>query len=602
MSGFSPKILGLPSCRKVGGRARWMIHIFSLVCLMLATTSCGWVRPRADAYKDSKEYSETEFRKAESTYYKNSSTPQFCIALSGGGIRSAAYSIGVVKGLHVIKRQVPNRLPNIDIISAVSGGSYAATWLYDQYARQVSSGASGLNRLDRLDRVLSGPSIEAVAGNVTFFNLFQGFQSTHNFLEGNDVKFIQAVGTGDLMHGLLLYGWGLGGSMVAPIWKDQHQSQSGSDYENNIGRAFQAEPDSEKRLSLQTASRDLDLPISVENPHPGLLANEIFEFTSLGMGSPSVGYRSWTELKPEDRAKTYTFSRVASISGAAVHKATFTFAHVKLLQWFGRDFGLGYAILTPTYTNYTKDWMKRFVLLTDGGDSENLGAYGLTKRDCKEILVVDAEYDGEIGSGSSFIYGNPPEGYQDGYQFKAYRCLKQKLDKEGMQLSINELDRATNGLNCEGGKTPQSEAAPETSSDKLNCWNKSVNTKRAWFGCSEPISEGQLRGQKTLGVTYVKLSANRKLLDQSTTEDQNTALEVYGKRITDSYKTLITSDNDFPHYSTFKKKWAKEEFLAIAELGCRAVVRHYTPGLLSPRGEACIDIDKVTTPGTPGKK
>ena len=49
--------------------------------------------------------------------------PRRCLALSGGGVRSALFSIGVMKALH--EKQF---LQQVDIISGVSGGAYAAAW------------------------------------------------------------------------------------------------------------------------------------------------------------------------------------------------------------------------------------------------------------------------------------------------------------------------------------------------------------------------------------------------------------------------------------------------------------------------------------------
>jgi hypothetical protein len=103
-----------------------------------------------------------------------------------------------------------------------------------------------------------------------------------------------------------------------------------------------------------------------------------------------------------------------------------------------------------------------------------------------------------------------------------------------------------------------------------------------------------------MSVTYVKLSAERMLLDDSAQDRQKTALKDYGRYITtDFYKK---TDEDFPQYLTRKLLWDKEQFLAIAELGCRAMVRKYAENLLSPSGETCIAIDRVTTTGTAGKK
>ncbi len=46
------------------------------------------------------------------------------VALSGGGIRSASFSLGVLQGLDAL-----HAMPRIDYMSAVSGGSYTAGWV-----------------------------------------------------------------------------------------------------------------------------------------------------------------------------------------------------------------------------------------------------------------------------------------------------------------------------------------------------------------------------------------------------------------------------------------------------------------------------------------
>ena len=50
------------------------------------------------------------------------------LALSGGGLRSAAFSIGAMKALYDLEL-----LDDIDVISSVSGGGYASFWLYSRY-------------------------------------------------------------------------------------------------------------------------------------------------------------------------------------------------------------------------------------------------------------------------------------------------------------------------------------------------------------------------------------------------------------------------------------------------------------------------------------
>lgn len=585
-----------------------MIHLFSLAFLMLATTSCGhWANLQADKYEDKKDpekhelFSEKRFLDAERPGYKHSSgQPQFCLALSGGGIRSAAYSIGVLKGLHE-----SGKLRDVEIISAVSGGSYAATWFYDQYPVQVGLGAG-------LGEVLSRNRINEVAKNVGLLNV--KLMSAGLVIQGQSTDMALPTTAWDVISGLVIYTGGALWAWVPPSDED-HETKAGHFYEDALGNAFHSGSNSGKRPSFQTASHALPYLIvnatvrGIDDSNHAL-ANGIFEFTSHGMGSPSVGYTSWDKLKPENRADTYSFSRIASISGAVVDKR-----QTKWLNLFGRDIGLGYAMLDPTYPKSDKG----FFVLTDGGHFENLGAYGLIKRNCKEILVVDAEYDGKAENVMaflkwlmSFVVKGANEGYEDSYQFEGFGKLKTKLEREGMALQIKELDQATTHWEKKENREPTSNGQTSQSTNPWSCWAKEVKTSRKQFDCSNPIREGEIRsckdnGCEPIGVTYVKLSADRGLLDDCSETKKAEAQKVYGPLITifynkenesekkckkDEESKRAKTDENFPHYSTMLKPvWADDQFLAIAELGCRAVRRHYDPQFRQS-ADVCIGENK----------
>lgn len=59
------------------------------------------------------------------------------LAFSGGGIRSATFSLGVMQAL-----AERNRLRNIDVLSSVSGGGFAATFLGRLFTRDIVTNAS----------------------------------------------------------------------------------------------------------------------------------------------------------------------------------------------------------------------------------------------------------------------------------------------------------------------------------------------------------------------------------------------------------------------------------------------------------------------------
>lgn len=61
----------------------------------------------------------------EAVYQQRWAMGPVCIAFSGGGIRSSAFSIGGMQGL-----QDAGLLQKADLLTATSGGAYAASWLY----------------------------------------------------------------------------------------------------------------------------------------------------------------------------------------------------------------------------------------------------------------------------------------------------------------------------------------------------------------------------------------------------------------------------------------------------------------------------------------
>ncbi len=667
MSVFSPKSAGLFSCRQIWGGARWIIHVLSLVCLMLLTTSCAWWAVPANQHKTG-EFGEDKFLKEERARYQNANTPpQSCLALSGGGIRSAAYSIGVLKGLHL-----SGKLPKVEIISAVSGGSYAATWLYAQYGIKEQ----GRSRDVVLDDVLSINSIKEVAekARTLVFDLgMQGLATVQSTSSDNSYFPKVSMDWITFIPRLIIYGAGVIWSYQPPS-SERHETASGTNYENALSNAFHGgkldvrsnylkslldrlpfvsvrtntEPpiqDASTKLPYLIVNATIqDVRLSDEAVRDGhapesiSLANRLFEFTPYGMGSPSVGYRKWKELTPEDRAKTYSLSRVASISGAAMDKRTDTYLNI-----YGRDLGLGYAMLTPTDNNdSTFFFQKKFFVLTDGGHEENLGVYSLIKRNCKEIIVVDAEYDGRPeGMINFFLYmlerltNKTLVGFEDTYRFEGYAKLQKNLRNEKNSDSeytraIDEIDsivKVDQLISNPSPKNPEELKEREELKEyngSWDCWSEAVKTRRTRFECKDLRARCVLNGkdnhcgtgeQKQLQMRYIKLSADRTLLDNSTESRETTAKKEYGPRIlkfynkeydkcgkdekckTDARSKDAKAHRDFPHYSTATLAWDQDAFLAIAELGCRAVMREYPEGdskATLNSDFACINTDRTT--------
>lgn len=106
-----------------------MIHsakIFVSI-LLLSLTSCATNQTQKTADEAAlKNWQQiTEDEKAYYVKKTGAAEPQWGLALSGGGQRSASTSVGFLEGLH--KADI---LSKLDVISTVSGGSYAAYWWF----------------------------------------------------------------------------------------------------------------------------------------------------------------------------------------------------------------------------------------------------------------------------------------------------------------------------------------------------------------------------------------------------------------------------------------------------------------------------------------
>ncbi len=83
------------------------------------------------------------------------------LALSGGGIRSATFSLGILQALAAPLKQEPSRLLAIDILSTVSGGGYIGSFLGGLFlARKAEDGGHKSQEMgeprEKADQVLDG--------------------------------------------------------------------------------------------------------------------------------------------------------------------------------------------------------------------------------------------------------------------------------------------------------------------------------------------------------------------------------------------------------------------------------------------------------------
>lgn len=331
--------------------------------------------------------------------------PTVCLALSGGGMRSAAFSIGVMKGLYD-----EGILQTVDVISGVSGGTYALSWFYlQQRTRDISPAELFDEQGDSLKAVESEqPFVEPLVLSAV---LAQGLAESAN--------------TG--LRKLLLT------DAVLTSTHDYY-AQRIRDRFHNGGRI------SARELREFIAEKELPLPIintaaspirlGAEDPElfeaTGALHQSVFEITPLRYGSEGFGYNELDE-------RAFDFGDAVAVSGAAVDEEFNVAARPLAILSMGlglylNEFATGGRV-APTAEDDSYgyespyEWTRRPVYLSDGGFTENLGLYSLIRRMCMHVIVVDAEHDPNL-------------------QFASYRKLKEGLQSQmNVELSVPAIDR-----------------------------------------------------------------------------------------------------------------------------------------------------------------
>lgn len=416
-----------------------------------------------------------------SSFESYAGTSNLCLAMSGGGLRSAAVNIGVLGGFHDL-----SVLDKVEIMSAVSGGSSALAWYFSQHEHQIDVS-------------------RAISDNALFDDngIYQKHLSNHYVT----FRFIEYV-AGASLNGLFvpvnliangLFGWH---ANTSPL---RHW------YESRLRDTFQIDPSPQstapeasplrmKDLRKVIGKKGLPWPIvnatalieSDRHHYGSRLGNVVFQFTPKSFGSDAFGYHSYAT----DAGRELTLSRIVSISSAAFDGANLVSGPSQSVFWSALNQDSGMYIHNPNLERREREWnrLKIFpwylfnhyrrdiqgtdIYLSDGGHSENLGAYALVRRGCKKIIIVDAEHD------PTFI-------------FESYSDLKRGLKAEiGTLLSVDAIDKTTK-VNA-----------------KLDDNTQKVMDRPAWKDVArKPIFEGSIRGlpinsnkEIRIPILYIKMA------------------------------------------------------------------------------------------------
>ncbi|WP_460834105.1 patatin-like phospholipase family protein [Lysobacter humi (ex Lee et al. 2017)] len=326
---------------------RRAIPIFALPFMAMTTVGClpqvkdSVAPPVATQGKPELTQEEAELLRSR---LQGARQPNLSLSMSGGGLRSALVNIGALKALYD-----DGVLDKVDLVSSVSGGSYASYWMYglqyDDPSRNFGAAAFDNERF--LERVC-----EVVA-------------------EANFVPYSRMLG--QVIYGPRMF------------------SASREMYVRSLERTF----DQERPDGSHGAHGDLPIhalaPLIREHRVPYLIVNattrypwvepndpegrrptwnqHLFEFTPLHYGAfePYPGRTLWTQANRE-----YPWVRAVGASGAA-------------LPVLKVAFDQPFADAEPGDMTF----------LGDGGWSENLGAIAAFRRGTRAHIVIDGEFDDE---------------------------------------------------------------------------------------------------------------------------------------------------------------------------------------------------------------
>lgn len=514
----------------------------------------------------------------ERAYYLNPKAegdktyPRVCLSFSGGGIRSAAYSIGVMKGLHALagKDGAPF-LHQIDILSGASGGAYALTWYY---VNQLEPNPT--NR----DDLFALPAQQHLRDNADFIAPFT----------------VGAAAVGDTaLIPLNLFANGVFG------WHWNTSFLATSAYELAIQKSFHGGRNTtfpklnaliqEKRLPFfvigTTARIDDD-----RFHNAALLSKSIFEFTPLGFGSDGLGHSNPDDAFPVTVSEAVEISGAAwdasqsisgtspKVAGSALNQNTGRFLTNRQVDrsWLKK---LGYwASPFPLYFfnhAYTMDQYGERLYLSDGGHSENLAAFPLVRRVCENIILVDAEYD-------------------PNYTFEGYFKLKKALARE---LSVStKLDRQLDYPNLKGTVDDIDMAVEKQRTlENVSKGDWITPITKEYFARRQPVMSGTISTipltlpsgviRKDLNLTYIKLALDEEEFRNVKGSLKEALTAKYGKEVVTYVDSVLTNDCElrprvfawfkncaFPHYPTTYQNYAESQFAAYVKLGECIVLNH----------------------------
>lgn len=431
------------------------------------------------------------------------------IAISGGGLRSSAYSFGALRTLHK-----QGKLYEVDIFSTVSGGGYTGYELFanEMFANELCTDPSSYECTRSIQ-----------FGDATFSDNVFSERAYAQYYTANFVEYLSwdAIST------------------IFPFYTliDLYDKKIMRKYGyNDKGRPTRIRISDFNDTTNIAGLPELIVNTTFLEPWPVDFSQDIYEFTFTGAGSDARGFHPYTDGKGPE------LSKLVAISGAAFKPL------------------LKQKIKDPTI--HSDD----FLVLSDGGHSENLGAFSLIKRGVCNVVIIDAEHDPD-------------------YKFGAYTLLKERLEYWGYNIEVKDIDKLVNTTNRNlrlkspvmFGKT----TAPNGDIQNIY-YLKAMNSEYVKeFYTEEMVSKGKTIANKNIAILENNLDENHQWDSKNLSNIKMDYDSLFAYHL-DSYPGILNSlwhvklsnalDSnfaklEFPQYSTMDQSFAINQYFAFVSLG-----------------------------------
>lgn len=445
-------------------------------------------------------------------------SPKMCMALSGGGLRSAATSVGALQAINASVG-----LSSIDVISSTSGGGWAQYWLHAQLAQgRTIDQVLGENYAEDTPDIkrLDGSSFMDLIGKI---GMFTGAQSTYkaliiNAFASSPNHWPNEPSIRDMQINVEDKG------APVPVFVLSTFARCGRD-----------------QPELATFGKE-GLPVSARLKEFLPIDDYMIEVNPIEWGSEKFGYGSVFPFALNNPTGWATLASAVTDSPG--------YRRCNLVRLFGLS--IGATVTTPRHTTVGSFTGDEEIFVADGGFVDNLAVKVLVNMRCKSILIVDAEQD-------------------HGFVFEGYQRVRNDLRQQGLNFNVPAIEAwlaSPEGTACQ---------VNEGSCFVTRAASNTIVRNPLMKGCVTSSDSCDGGSQNLVKVQYLKLSLDPQ---RALSGELSGQLGAYFTGLTSQpeCRDLASGSPDhckFPHTPTFVTNYSEDQFRAHRLLGKDLVRMHF---------------------------